>query len=152
MARSAVALTRRALLRAASWGGLGLVSAALAARPGLGASNAIQTEENELITRFIGKEATESSRIRLEMPPVFSNGHGVPMTLTVDSPMTESDYVRQVHVLAPRNPILVVADLQFTPLSGLAAISTRVRLAEIPERPRYRANERWVGTDGSELG
>ena len=106
------------------------MGAPLTTRPGLGVSDALQTEENELIKRLTGKEATESSRIRLEMPSVFSNGHGVPMTLTVDSPMTESDYVRQVHVLAPRNPILVVADFQYTPQSGRASVSTRVRLAE----------------------
>jgi sulfur-oxidizing protein SoxY len=122
--------TRRALLRAASWGGLGLVGAALTTRPGLSASDALQTEENELIERLIGRSATESSRLRLEMPPVFSNGFGVPLTLTVDSPMTETDYVRQVHVLAPRNPILVVVDFQYTPQSGRASVSTRVRLAE----------------------
>ena len=59
MARSTIALTRRALLRAASWGGLGLVGAALTPGPGFGVSDALQTEENELIKRLTGKEATE---------------------------------------------------------------------------------------------
>ena len=72
----------------------------------------------------------QSPRVRLELPSTFSNGHGVPMTLAVESPMTEADYVRQVQVLAPRNPILIVAGFQFTPDSGRAAVSTRIRLAE----------------------
>ena len=125
-----IGLTRRTLFRAIPLGGLGLAGLTLIARPALGASEPNETEENELIERLIGRPATESSRLRLEMPPVFSNGFGVPLTLTVDSPMTETDYVRQVHVLAPRNPILVVADFQYTPQSGRASVSTRVRLAQ----------------------
>jgi sulfur-oxidizing protein SoxY len=44
--------------------------------------------------------------------------------------MTENDHVRRVHVLAPKNPIIVVATFQFTPQSGSAAVSIRIRLAE----------------------
>jgi sulfur-oxidizing protein SoxY len=44
--------------------------------------------------------------------------------------MNEADFVRHVHVLAPRNPIPVVARFEFTLQSGRASVSTRVRLAE----------------------
>jgi sulfur-oxidizing protein SoxY len=64
------------------------------------------------------------------MPPVFGNGYSVPMTLVVDSPMTEIDHVRSVLIVAPKNPIVVVAKYLFTPQSGRAAVSTRIRLAE----------------------
>jgi sulfur-oxidizing protein SoxY len=64
------------------------------------------------------------------MPPVFGNGYTVPLSLEVDSPMIQTDYVRVVHVLAPRNPIIIVGSFQFTPQSGRARVSTRIRLAE----------------------
>jgi sulfur-oxidizing protein SoxY len=63
------------------------------------------------------------------MPAVFPNGYSVPLTLDVDTPMSEQDHVRVVHVLAPRNPIVVVAAFHFTPSSGRAHVSTRIRLA-----------------------
>jgi sulfur-oxidizing protein SoxY len=97
---------------------------------GLGAPEAGEVPEKELIERLTGKSAIESPRVRLDMPKSFGNGFGVPLTLTVDSPMTGADYVRQVHVIAPKNPILVIADFQFTPQSGRASVSTRVRLAQ----------------------
>ena len=64
------------------------------------------------------------------MPAVFPNGYTVPLSFDVDSPMNEADYVRHVRVLAPRNPLIEVADFRFTPRSGRARVSTRIRLAE----------------------
>ncbi|MGH6927078.1 MAG: thiosulfate oxidation carrier protein SoxY, partial [Dongiaceae bacterium] len=57
-------------------------------------------------------------------------GYTVPLTFDVDSPMTEADHVRVVHVVAPRNPLVRVASFHFTPRSGRARVSTRIRLAE----------------------
>ena len=71
-----------------------------------------------------------SPRVHLDIPAVFGNGYSVPMTLGVDSPMTQTDHVRAIHVLAPANPIVAVATFAFTPLSGRAGISTRIRLAK----------------------
>jgi sulfur-oxidizing protein SoxY len=122
------ALTRRRVLRA----GLLLPIAAISIAPhqSVAAVNESETGEEELIKRLIGEAAAESGRVRLDIPPVFANGHSVPMTVSVDSPMTESDYVSKIYVLAPRNPILSVARFQFTPHSGRAAVSARIRLAE----------------------
>ena len=44
--------------------------------------------------------------------------------------MTEADHPRAIHVLAPRNPFLRVATFHFTPASGKARLSTRIRLAK----------------------
>jgi sulfur-oxidizing protein SoxY len=115
---------RRAVLRGAAWAGLGLA----ATRSSFAASGDPQVDE--LIERLTGGRATESARVQLQMPPVFGNGYSVPMTLVVDSPMTEIDHVRSVLIVAPKNPIVVVAKYLFTPQSGRAAVSTRIRLAE----------------------
>jgi sulfur-oxidizing protein SoxY len=54
----------------------------------------------------------------------------VPLTVQVDTPMTESDHVSQVHVLAPQNPIIEVATFHFVPQRSEPRVTTRIRLAE----------------------
>jgi sulfur-oxidizing protein SoxY len=119
-------VSRRALLRTATLAGLGLAGDSLTHAQ----ANADEPDETALIRQFVGGTATESTRVHVQMPAVFSNGYSVPLTLLIDSPMTESDRVRMIHVLAPRNPIIPVASFAFTPLSGQAKVSTRIRLAE----------------------
>jgi len=67
--------------------------------------------------------------IRLDLPPAWENGNSVPLTVTVDSPMTEQDHVRTIRIVAERNPLPDVVTFRFTPLSGMAQASTRIRLA-----------------------
>ena len=125
----AFGLTRRAVVKALWGSGVGLASVAIASPRSIGADD----EAIELVKRLTGRIPTESSRLHLEMPAAFPNGYTVPMTLEVDSPMTEADHVRHVHVFAPRNPLIKVATFHFTPRSGRARVSTRIRLAE----PQY---------------
>jgi len=119
-----IGLTRRALLTAACVGGASLVS--------LPSALAID-DDVKLIQQLTGKIPTESDRVHLAMPPVFPNGYSVPLALDIDSPMTETDYVRYVRVLAPRNPIIVVATFYFPPQRSEPRVSTRIRIAE----PQY---------------
>jgi sulfur-oxidizing protein SoxY len=109
---------------------MGIAGSALATRLSLGAPVDTQDTDSELIRQLTGRTPIGSPRVHLEMPPVFSNGYTVPLMLEIDSPMIQTDYVRVVHVLAPRNPITLVGSFQFTPLSGRARVSTRIRLAE----------------------
>ncbi len=83
-----------------------------------------------LIKHLTGKTPTESDRVHLTMPRVFPNGYTVPLTLVIDSPMTETDYVRYARVLAPRNPLIEVATFHFVPQRSEPRVSTRIRLAE----------------------
>ncbi|MGH6948831.1 MAG: thiosulfate oxidation carrier protein SoxY, partial [Kiloniellales bacterium] len=108
------------LLRAA-----GLVGIALAAPRALRAAD----PEMELATRIFGRAPVRSDRLRLVMPPVFANGYTVPLDLEVESPMTVADHVRSIRVFAPKNPLIEVAGFRFTPQSGRARVSTRIRLA-----------------------
>lgn len=84
----------------------------------------------DLIKRITGKTATESDRVRLDMPHAFPNGYSVPLAFIIDSPMTEADHVKNVRVFAPRNPIIEVAAYHFFPQRSEPRISTRIRLAE----------------------
>jgi sulfur-oxidizing protein SoxY len=115
-------LTRRDVLVA---GSAGLATAVLVP-PG---SAKAGDEAIGLIERLIGRTLTESDRLRLEMPAVFPTGYTVPMTLEVDSPMTELDHVRYVRVFAPKNPIIEVVGFRFAPQRSIARVSTRIRLA-----------------------
>ena len=63
-------------------------------------------------------------------PEIAENGNSVPVTVEVDSPMTDGDYVASVTILADGNPNPEVATFHFTPLSGTAAATTRIRLAK----------------------
>jgi sulfur-oxidizing protein SoxY len=120
----AAGLTRRAVLTAAVAGAAGIAGAMLA--PPSNASD----DAAELIKHLTGKTPTESDRLHLAMPRVFANGYTVPLTLVIDSPMTEADHVRDVRVLAPRNPLITVATFHFVPQRSEPRVSTRIRLAQ----------------------
>ena len=115
-------LTRRGVLVAGSAG----LAAAVLLPPG---SARASDEAIGLIERLMGRTLTESDRLRLEMPAVFPTGYTVPLTLEVDSPMTQFDHVRSVRVFAPKNPIIEVVGFHFVPQRSAARVSTRIRLA-----------------------
>lgn len=70
----------------------------------------------------------ESSAIKITTPLRAENGAQVPFTFSIDYPMTDSKYVKTVSVIAGANPVPIVAVYRFTPNSGKAEISTRIRL------------------------
>jgi sulfur-oxidizing protein SoxY len=79
---------------------------------------------------ILGDRTAEGGRIVIDLPEVAENGNTVPITIEVESPMTDDDYVKAVHVMTERNPAPEVATFRFTPRSGRATVSTRIRLAE----------------------
>lgn len=81
------------------------------------------------IKKLYGDKAIAAGKVKLEMPQIAENGNVVPLTLTVESAMTDADYVKAVHVFAEGNPIPAVATFYFTPMSGKAVCSTRIRMA-----------------------
>lgn len=68
-------------------------------------------------------------RITLELPEIAENGNFVPVTISVDSPMTDDDHVRKLHILSTSNPQPVVATFHLSPLNGRAVVQSRMRLA-----------------------
>jgi sulfur-oxidizing protein SoxY len=67
--------------------------------------------------------------VKLDLPEIAENGNTVPMTVTVESPMSEQSHVTEVLVLADGNPNAGVATFHFSPASGVAEANTRIRLA-----------------------
>lgn len=88
------------------------------------------TAYDEVLRKIIGEaKPLESKLLTIELPDIAENGNTVPFTLSIESPMTEKDYVRKVHILATGNPQVAVGSFSFTPQSGRAAVSSRMRLA-----------------------
>lgn len=68
--------------------------------------------------------------ITLKAPETAENRHSVPIAVTVDSPMTADSFVESVSIFADGNPSPRVITFDFTPASGEAIASTRMRLAK----------------------
>jgi len=79
---------------------------------------------------LVKKISEDSPSIILNLPNFAYDGSRVPFSIEVKSPMTETNYVRQVHVLAEHNPFPRIATFHFTPLSGKAFARTRIRLSK----------------------
>lgn len=70
-----------------------------------------------------------AGKIKLDLPQIAENGLVVPIGVDVESPMTDQDYVKAVHVFADGNPLPGVISYRFTPECGKASASARMRLA-----------------------
>ena len=82
------------------------------------------------IRKVVGEAPLRKGKVRLDLPPLIENGNTVPMTVSVDSPMTEADYVKAIHVFNEKNPQPNVLSIRLGPRAGKAAISSRIRLAD----------------------
>ena len=117
-------VTRRVFLAtAAGLAGTGLASAPRPAR-------ATPAEMQEAVRRIIGPAQVRQGRVKLDVPPLIDNGNSIPLSVTVESPMTAADHVKAIHVFAERNPLPNILTAHFTPRSGRARVATRVRLAD----------------------
>jgi sulfur-oxidizing protein SoxY len=105
--------------------GAGLLTAATLPAPVLA-----KNDEEELIRKFTGGKQPVKGKVKLDLPAIAENGNTVPMTVSVESPMTAESYVTDVMVVADRNPRAGVVTFHFTPASGVAEANTRIRLAE----------------------
>ena len=81
------------------------------------------------IRRVVGEAEIRKGKVTLDLPPLVENGNTVPMTVSVDSPMTQENYVKAIHVFNEKNPQANVISVQLSPRAGKAVISTRIRLA-----------------------
>lgn len=71
---------------------------------------------------------SRDSHIAIDLPLVFEDGNSVPLAVQVDSPMIPTDHVREVHIVAPGNPLPEIARFRFFPQCSLAEVRTRIRL------------------------
>lgn len=83
-----------------------------------------------LVEKFTGGEKPAEGKITLDLPEIAENGNTVPLSVSVESPMTKDNYVKRVMILAEGNPRPEVVTLNFSPMSGAAEATTRMRLAK----------------------
>lgn len=69
-------------------------------------------------------------KVTLDLPEIAENGNLVPFSVAVDYPMTDTDFIQAVHVIATANESPPVASFYFTPLSSTARASSRMRLLQ----------------------
>jgi sulfur-oxidizing protein SoxY len=112
------------------------VAGGLAAGFGLGPVSAVEHARatpaamQEAIGKVVGSAQVTTGKVKLELPPLIENGNAVPLTVTVESPMTEAEHVRAIHVFTEKNPQPNVASFHLGPRAGRARVATRVRLAD----------------------
>ena len=96
---------------------------------------AAQTAEKAMdeIARFTGGVAPMRGKVELDLPAIAENGNAVPISIVVDSPMTAESYVERLIVVNTANPYARALAACFTPASGRAELTTRIRLAATQE-------------------
>lgn len=84
----------------------------------------------QAIHKVVGTAPINKGKVTLDLPALVENGNGVPLAVSVDSPMTEADYVKAIHVFTEKNPLPNVVSFRLGPRAGRASVATRVRLAD----------------------
>ncbi|MBN9487060.1 MAG: SoxY-related AACIE arm protein [Alphaproteobacteria bacterium] len=82
------------------------------------------------IRDVVGEAQIRPGRVTLDIPPLVENGNAVPVTIRVESPMTEADHVRAIHVFNEKNPQPHVFNAWLGPRNGKAVVATRIKLAD----------------------
>jgi sulfur-oxidizing protein SoxY len=95
-----------------------------------GGSAQATPESARALLQSLGRGTPREGRVNLRVADLAENGNQVPVTVAVESPMSEADHVRALHVVADGNPNPGVASFFFTPLAGRCEVSLRVRLAK----------------------
>lgn len=92
-------------------------------------SFAAQADLEQARRDLFGDRPVTEGRVSVALPPIAENGFSVPLSVDIESPMTERDFVKRVAILSPRNPLPLIAQYHFTPQSGRARVETRIRMS-----------------------
>ncbi|MEX2481732.1 MAG: thiosulfate oxidation carrier protein SoxY [Gammaproteobacteria bacterium] len=117
--------TRRQIIAAAG------VAGSMLALPRL--ATATPQMHDDALSALSGGAPINDGRVELIIPGVAENGLSVFTTVAVESPMTEADHVRAIHILSEQNPIAHLLTWHLSPRAGIARVSTNIRLAASQE-------------------
>jgi sulfur-oxidizing protein SoxY len=118
-------LSRRAALTGAAASGAGLL-VLRSTQPASATPEAMRA----VMRAITGDAPVRKGRVQLDLPPLVENGNTVPMTVSVESPMTARDHVTAIHVLNEKNPQPYVVTVHLDHRAGKAAFSTRIKLGD----------------------
>jgi len=119
-------------------GTLGVLGAAAAtgalARPGRATAQTLGMQETldaGLKRVFGGRPIKDAGGlVKLDVPLIAENGAVVPVSVEVNSPMTPSNYVKHIYIVADKNRIPIVTRVAFAPEAGQAYMGANIRLGE----------------------
>jgi sulfur-oxidizing protein SoxY len=80
--------------------------------------------------RIVGSATPIEGKITVDLPETADNGNFVPITISVDCPMTDADHVKAIHLLSTANPRAHVATFHLSPVNAIARVQSRMRLAK----------------------
>ena len=107
--------------------GAGVLSMlAIGMRPASATPFAMKAAINDVVKGAV----VGQGRVKLDVPPLVENGNTVPLTVSVESPMTAAQHVVSIHIFNEKNPQPNVANFHLGPRAGRAQVSTRIRLAD----------------------
>ena len=89
-----------------------------------------QAALRDAMRKVTGGAAVRTGKVSISIPPLIDNGNTVPISVTVDSPMTEKEHVKAIHIFTEKNPQPYVLNAQLGPRAGRAMVSTRARIAD----------------------
>jgi sulfur-oxidizing protein SoxY len=118
--------TRRGFLTCSAGlaGGIALTSVVT-----IGSARATPATMTAAIKKVVGEAPIRKGKVMIDVPPLVENGNAVPVTISVESPMTAADHVKSIHLFNEKNPQPDVIGAYLVPHAGKAALSTRIKLA-----------------------
>jgi sulfur-oxidizing protein SoxY len=119
--------TRRLFLRRSAGAA---AAAGIASAWPVAQSGATPAAMQEAIRSIVGEAELRQGKIVLDIPSLVENGNAVPLSLSVDSPMSASDHVKGIHIVNEKNPQPQVISVALGPRAGRARLATRIKLAD----------------------
>jgi sulfur-oxidizing protein SoxY len=89
-----------------------------------------RTALQQALRKVVGEAPMRRGRVKLDLPPLIDNGNTVPLSVSVESPMTAADHVKAIHVFTEKNPQPYVLSARIGPRAGRAQLATRARIAD----------------------
>jgi sulfur-oxidizing protein SoxY len=146
-AARATSVSRRDILLRARTGGLLMVFAPAALLPRAIAEDVIQIQPSSTVLPPAAPGSTQPSaedtirrlsrgakpidgKVVINVSEIAENGNIVPFSVTADSPMTDTDFVKSIHIVCSGNAQAHIGSFHFTALSGQAGVTSRLRLAK----------------------
>lgn len=81
------------------------------------------------VRAHLGGATPRDGRVTIDIAELIENGNTVPLSVSVQSPMTAADHVKSIALFTERNPQPEVAVFHLTPAVARARVDTRIRLA-----------------------
>jgi sulfur-oxidizing protein SoxY len=108
------------------------VGAAIGVVAGMRSGSALASADDVMakVMEFSGGAEPAMGTVTLNAPEIAENGNTVPVSVSVESPMSADDYIQSVAIYADGTPSPDVIVFNFTPMSGEATATTRMRLAK----------------------